>query len=279
MKTIRNNFFPDGPLLCFLIVFTSSLSQCTQKKSSGKRGNDSIKKDSSIVIDKIKNLEIPYVTQQEQIISHTTFTLSYSEEYEQAKWVAYKLTAYMIRGETERKNDFRSDPLIQTGSALPDDYKNSGYDRGHLCPAGDRKWSEEAMSETFFMSNMSPQKPSFNRGIWKKLEEKVRAWADENEEIFVVTGGVLEKNLLVIGSVNKISAPKYFYKVILDAKESDLKAIAFVLPNEKSGLPLENYTVTIDSVEKMTGIDFFPLLPDSLEDILEGKIELEKWRF
>lgn len=279
MNFIQNILLKKWATVFVLVVFIFLLLHCSQEPSLG---NVAInipppQKDSVVIIDSIKDLELPFFSPQEQIVRHTTYTLSYSEPHEQAKWVAYKLSASMIAGETKRKNDFRADLLAITGSAEKDDYVKSGFDRGHLCPAADRKFSEEAMSETFFMSNMSPQKPYFNRGIWKKLEEQVRDWATKNEEVFVVTGGLLENDLPKIGKTNKISVPVYYYKIILDAKEPQVKAIAFLMKNEKSEFPLSNFTVTIDSVEKITGIDFFPLLPDSLENLLESKSDFENW--
>ncbi|GAH82191.1 unnamed protein product, partial [marine sediment metagenome] len=130
---------------------------------------------------------------KDDIIRHTAYTLKYKEKYEQAEWVLYKLTAERVKGSYKRTNDFRPDPMVKTGSATLSDYKGSGYDRGHLAPAGDMKWSTTAMSESFYMSNMSPQNPGFNRGIWKKLEGQVRTWATDNEEIYIVTGPVLSE--------------------------------------------------------------------------------------
>ncbi|OFY67260.1 MAG: hypothetical protein A3H98_02050 [Bacteroidetes bacterium RIFCSPLOWO2_02_FULL_36_8] len=222
------------------------------------------------------NTEIPTYTSGEQIIRHTAFTLCYDEKHEQAKWVAYKLSAEMLNGSVTRTNNFREDPIVKTISASPGDYYRSGYDRGHLCPAGDMKISTNIMSETFFMSNMSPQKPGFNRGIWKKLEEQVRSWATQNEEIYIVTGGVLNGNLQTIGS-NRVTVPHYFYKVIVDLKEPDIKGIGFILPNEPATQHIENFAVTIDLVEKFTGLDFFPALPDSVEEWLEGGVEAGDW--
>ena len=110
-----------------------------------------------------------------QIVHHANYTLQYNEEHEQASWVAYRLTSHHLQNpSTKRKDNFRSDPKVKTGSATLSDYKGSGYDRGHLAPAADFKWSSTAMSESFYMSNMSPQVPGFNRGIWKKLESKIR---------------------------------------------------------------------------------------------------------
>ena len=220
----------------------------------------------------------PKKNKKDQIINHTAFRLCYSETHEQAIWVAYRLTVEMCNNNgEERSNDFREDTSVKTKSAHPDDYKKSGYDRGHLCPAGDMGWSEATMSESFLMSNMSPQEPKFNRGIWKKLETQVREWAKTNEELYVVTAGVLQEGLKTIGE-NKVSVPNYYYKVILDVKPPEYKAIAFVMPNEGSKNDIFDFAVSIDSVQRLTGIDFFPTLPDSLENYLEKTINKNEWR-
>jgi len=220
---------------------------------------------------------LPDISTCDELIKHTAYTLCYSEKYEQAKWVAYRLTSEMCnnKGE-ERTNNFRIDADVNTGSASPEDYKKSGYDRGHLCPAGDMGWSEQTMSESFLMSNMSPQLPAFNRGIWKKLETDVRGWAEKNNEIYVVTAGVLEDNLPAIGSDN-VAIPRFYYKVILDYMKPEYKAIAFILPNEGSKKSVFDFAVSIDSVEHLTGIDFFPALPDSIEHFLESHVDPAKW--
>jgi endonuclease G len=214
----------------------------------------------------------------EQIVNHLGYSLSYNEKNEQASWVAYELTADQVRGTVNRKDSFRSDPLIKTGSASLSDYKGSGYDRGHLAPAADMKWSTTAMSESFFMSNMSPQLPGFNRGIWKKLESKVRDWAIDNNKICIVTAGILDEGMNTIGS-NSVSIPNYYYKVILDYTEPELKAIGFILPNKKSKALLQSLAISVDSVEIRTGIDFFYNLPDDKENELESIIDLSKWNW
>ena len=203
-----------------------------------------------------------------QVVDHTYYRLSYAEKHEQAEWVAYWLTPLMIEGKAKRKNDFREDPFITTGSASLADYKGSGFDRGHLAPAADFKFDTRAMSESFYMSNMSPQRPSFNRGVWKRLEERVREWASENDSIFIVTGGVLTGNLYAIGE-NESTVPDLYYKIVFYPDK--LKATAFILPNDKVVEPLEYFMVTVDSVESITGIDFFPELPDELETRIEGE--------
>jgi len=224
-----------------------------------------------------------------QVIQHSHFTLSYSEKYEQAEWVAYELTPDELRNVAEREDNFREDPKVLTGSASTDDYRRSGYDRGHLAPAGDMGFSEEAMSESFFMSNMSPQNRSFNRGVWRSLESQTRDWAAEDGSLYVVTGGVLTEIGKTIGQKNKVGVPKYYYKILFDIEAPGLdghsldghrmKAIAFLLPNKGSDAPLSEFVVSIDSVENMTGIDFFPALPDELEEKLESDVRINGWKF
>jgi endonuclease G, mitochondrial len=267
MKTskIRNLII----LCCFIflgLVFSVLLETC---KSSGQP------KSTSSVID-FKEAFYPAPIKDEQIISHSAIRISYNETHEQANWVAYVLTKNQLQGTEKRKDKFLPDPKVSTLSAHPTDYSKSGYDRGHLAPAADFKWSSIAMAESFYMSNISPQIPGFNRGIWKKLEEQVRLWAMDNEELYVVTAGVLIPKLPTIGK-NEVSVPAYFFKALLDLKEPELKAIAFIMPNKGYAEPLQNFAVTIDSLEKFTGINFFHQLDDGLEEKLESKIDLEKW--
>ncbi len=139
------------------------------------------------------------------------------------------------------------------------------------------KWSPDAMSSSFYMSNMSPQNPSFNRGIWKKLEEQVRKWAVENREIYVVTGPVLTDGPYQDISVNKVAIPKHYFKVVLDYLEPELKAIGFILPNMKGSDPLAQYAVTVNEVERITDIDFFYVLSDDVEEMLESELDLSLW--
>jgi len=212
-----------------------------------------------------------------EIVKHTYYTLSYSKKDEQAEWVAYMLTRSMLKGQSERGNNFRSDPEVPSGSAQLADYYKSGYDKGHLCPAGDMTFSDQAMSETFYLSNMSPQIPAFNRGIWKSLESLVREWAEEEDSIYVVTGGILSSLKGTIGK-DRVTVPKSYYKVIYDFTAGK-KMIAFILPNEKGVKQLSEYVVTVDDVEKQTGIDFFPCLPDSIKNRLEGTSDISKWSF
>lgn len=213
---------------------------------------------------------------KDEIVAHTAYTLKYDEKFEQADWVVYILTAEHAAAKAPRKNNFRPDPDVPTGSATPEDYRGSGYDRGHLAPAADMKWSPIVQSECFYMSNMSPQAPAFNQGIWNDLEDQVRQWAIENGELCIVTGPVLSGNLLTIGP-DRVAVPPFYYKVILDYHAPEYKAIGFIMPNEVSNKPIAAYAVPVDSVENFTGIDFFPALPDSLEKRVEGTLQPGKW--
>ncbi|MFM8348969.1 MAG: DNA/RNA non-specific endonuclease [Bacteroidota bacterium] len=220
--------------------------------------------------------ELPFVRPGDQVIRHLAYTLSYSEAHEQARWVAYELTAAETRGPEERASGFYEDPAVRTGSATNADYAGSGYDRGHLAPAGDMTWSETAMRESFYYSNMSPQVPAFNRGIWKKLETLVRAWAQEYDGVYVVTGPVLGPGLHSIGPEN-VSVPEWYYKVILDGRGTGWKAIGFLMANAASSAPLTSFAVPVDEVELRTGIDFFPALADDAEALVEGVVQLSDW--
>ncbi len=212
-----------------------------------------------------------------QVYEYLGFTLLYNEEHEQAEWVAYYLEPAELNGPWKRKNNFRVDPSIITSSAHPDDYRRTGYDRGHLAPAGDMSWAEQAMNESFFMSNMSPQDPQFNRIAWRNLEALVRNWAEKYNGLYIVTGPILTDGPYESIGENKVSIPKYYYKVLLAYDGDEAKMIAFLMPNEKCEAPLFSYVVTVDTIEYITGIDFFYLLEDIEEENLERQAQYFIW--
>ncbi len=214
-----------------------------------------------------------------EVIQHEFYALSYSEPHEQPEWVAYELTREsLIIPNVDRTGNFRPDPKVRKASASDRDYRGSGYDRGHMVPAGDMAFSEKAMSQTFYMSNMSPQIRNFNGGIWRELEENIRDWAYKNKHLYIVSGPVLKGYIREQIGPNKVSVPDKYYKVILDYTEPEAKAIAFLMSNEISYQPLQRYATTIDAVEAATGIDFFHnLLPDDVEERLESTYDTNKW--
>ena len=227
----------------------------------------------------IEDLELPANSEALPITRHTGYSLLYDEDYEQPLWVAYHLTQEELYGTSSRKDNFRSDPSITSESATLSDYKGSGYDRGHLIPAADLSWSEEAMSGSFYLSNMSPQEPDFNRGIWSSLEATVRNFADTEREIYVVTGPILTDGPYETIGKSKVAVPKHYYKVILDYAEPDFKAIGFVLPNKGSSERLESFATTVNEVEQLTNLDFFPKLPDTIKEKLEASFSVADWQF
>lgn len=216
------------------------------------------------------------------VIHHSHYSLSYNEEHEQAEWVAYRLTEESLRKpNVKRAKRFNYDKKVASRSAVHSDYTRSGYTRGHMAPAGDMAFSVEAMQESFFMSNMSPQVKECNGGIWRELEETTRDWAFDHDELYVVSGPVLTDGHVItkIGK-NQVSVPDLFYKILLDNKGPKKHAIAFLIPNERSTKPLKDYIVSIDEVEELVGIDFFSdFLPGDQETALESSTSRDGWKF
>jgi endonuclease G len=210
------------------------------------------------------------------VIQHTYYTLSYSPSDRQAEYAFYYLSVASINGKQERTDNFRIDPSVKSNPVTSTSYQGSGFDRGHLAPAADFKLNEKAMSETFFMSNMSPMTPSFNRGIWSNLEDKVRENALSLGGVYVVTGPVLSNTCGTIGA--GITVPCSFYKVIFK-EGSNPKMIGFLLSNSGSSLPLKNFIVSVDEIEKLTNLDFFSSLSDDLEGSLEANKSPSGWNF
>ena len=212
----------------------------------------------------------------DDIVSHTYYTLSYSEDHEQAEWVYYVLKSNQLNSTVERKDNFRPDFKVKTSSAQLYDYKGSGYDRGHLAPATDMKYNNISMSESFFMSNMSPQSPSFNRGIWKKIEKQFRDWSYKYGELVIVTGPVLKgENYGFIG-YNKVTIPKWYYKVAIDPSNYD-RNIAILVENKGSSASIKSFVVTIDYLEEFSGLDFFHNLSDKIEESFESSTHINLW--
>jgi endonuclease G len=209
-------------------------------------------------------------------IQHSYYTLSYSSTHRQAEYAYYYLSPESILGGQERTDDFRVDPKVISNPVKSTDYQGSGYDRGHLCPAADMALNLTAMSETFYMSNMSPMAASFNRGIWSRLEDWVREEALGNGGLYVVTGPILTSSC---GSIKgSITVPCSFYKIVFIGGFQP-KMLGFVLSNAGASGSLQAFAVSVDEIEKKTGLDFFPQLENTLEQSLESKVNLSGWRF
>jgi endonuclease G, mitochondrial len=214
------------------------------------------------------------------IVQHKYYALSYVEKYELPEWCAYELTADRLNTEwVERSDNFRPDPKVETGSSTLEDYRRSKYDRGHIVPAADMAFSQEAMSETFLMSNISPQESGFNKGVWRELEELTRDWAKRFKHLYVVTGPVLSQPIKFWIGESQVAVAPSFYKVLLDLSEPEVKAIGFIVPNETSTERIEAFAVSVDQVEQLTGINFFQnLMEPGLEQELEANFDVSLWK-
>ncbi|HOZ30777.1 MAG TPA: DNA/RNA non-specific endonuclease [Bacteroidales bacterium] len=235
---------------------------------------------------------IPKLKDGEELICHSAFCLVYDEEHEMAKWTAHIISHEIATGGINRTNDFRIDSLIKTGSSEEADfflqeeqfdgtikYEGFGYDRGHLAPSADFRWSAIALSESYFYSNMTPQLPDFNRELWADIESFAREYVYNNPgiDIFVVTAPVLTDDLpKQEKSLNKISIPEYHYKILVDFQNK--KGIAFLVSQKNLDYPIESYVVSIDSVEKITGINYYPTLTNDEEKLIESSADISLWR-
>lgn len=230
----------------------------------------------NINLDKV---EIPTIkdNRSDRVITHKGYTVSYNYDWKIPNWVAYELTDWEVEGEVPRYDKFKPDPMVpQYATAVTDDYKYSGYDRGHMAPAADMKWDEQVMKESFYLSNICPQNPNLNGGAWKSLEEQVRDLAYQKGSIFVVCGPIVNDASTTIG-LNKVVVPQAFFKVLLQENNGEIHTIGFVYENKSGSKPMSTYAMTVDEVEKMTNIDFFPSLPDNIEKSVESDVDFSKW--
>ena len=228
---------------------------------------------------KYDNLSFGIPGSADCVVDREGYSLGYSEYHEQARWVIYHMTkAEATTKAASREDNFRPDPEIPTGSATLADYKNSGKDRGHMAPAADMSFSPKTMDESFFMSNMSPQEPDCNRGVWKELEAQVRSFAITEGDVYVVTGPILPQTKTITIGPNEVTVPKYYYKVVWDRTPPE-KMIGFIVPNAGSTKPLQSFATTVDAVEEATGLDFFLKIPQPQQEQLEGTLTIDAWKW
>lgn len=226
----------------------------------------------------MKKIGWPVSANCSQIIEHSAMTLCYDKLHKQARWVFHAIPPDVEYGKESRTNDFRADPKVLEGSSKKEDYWHSGYDRGHMAPSADFRWSKKTLSESFYYSNMSPQKPELNREIWAELEDMIRDYAVNNKRnVYVVTGPLLKADLKAIGE-SKVSVPEYYYKVVADIDGDTLRGIGFIMPNQKCRYPVLYYAVSIDSVEKITHINFFSSLTNVQEKAVESVFSISPWQ-
>ena len=258
-------------LLCIVVTLLATQCISSHKQKNKDNGTDSI----------CLELAIPQFTKptKSQVIEHIGYTVSYNEQRRNPNWVAYELTGEEVDGKEPRANKFIPDPLVKGRQAVDDDYKHSGWDRGHHAPAADMKWSKQAMDESFYLSNISPQNHNLNSGVWKSIEELTRDNAQKYNKILVVTGPVFtsKDGLGYIGE-NMVLIPNAFYKVLLTYYDNGYTGIGFYCENIAGKKSLDYYAKSIDEIEKITGIDFFHLLPDEIESKVEREYDWNNWK-
>ena len=214
--------------------------------------------------------------QQGQILRRTGYTTCYNAHYRLPYWTAWHLTAAHTTGPHKRKGvSFSEDEDVPFPRATNSDYMRSGYDRGHMCPSGDNKWDRKAQQDCFLFTNMCPQSHNLNGGDWNDLEMACRRWAKKYGEVYIVCGPMVDTKHRTIGR-NRVAVPYAFYKVVLRMSPSP-RAIGFVYENEDGHRPMSDYVLTVDDVERLTGIDFFPSLPDNIESRIEAQADLSEW--
>lgn len=229
--------------------------------------------------EEFQGLEIPkpLTDRNEIVLRHLGYTVSYNKGLGNPNWVAWHLTADKVNGTAERKGiKFQEDPDISEPRVSTKDYVHSGYDRGHMCPAGDNKWSREAMVQSFYMTNVCPQNHNLNRGDWNEMEQQCRKWATKYGDVYIVAGPIFyKKQNERIGDYG-VAVPNAFFKVVLCMKGTP-KAIGFLYKNGEGNRPKGDYVNSVDQVERITGIDFFPSLPDAIENKVEAECNYADW--
>ena len=223
-----------------------------------------------------QDLEVPAYSDHDIILKRLAYITSYDKTNKIPKWVAWHLTSDHTSGDQRRLSNFIVDDEVPFPRAELVDYKGSGYDRGHMCPAGDNKWGFEPMKESFYLTNICPQDNNLNCGDWNELEIACRNWANKYRDIYIVAGPILYKGKHKTIGPNKVTVPEAFFKVVL-CMNGTPKAIGFIYKNQPCNNPQSSYVNSIDQVERITGFDFFPNLPDEIEEIVESKANLSEW--
>ena len=256
-----------------------SSATTNSKNASSKGGNTSSTEDYGEAED-LFALEIPILKSDasEELIPHLGYTVSFNAETRLPNWVAWALSSAETQGNVPRGNHFKADPDVRGTQADNEDYRRTGWDRGHMAPAGDMKWGEQSMRESFYFSNICPQNRNLNRGDWKALEEQSRCWAQKYGNVYIACGPIVGKARHGKIGKNRVVVPDAFYKVLLIEHRGQYEAIGFVFNNEAGHRKLTSYIQTVDQVEAMTDIDFFPQLPDPIEQQVEAKVNPRIWQ-
>lgn len=268
-------------------VVEATVNRTSERGSSANEGTSAKKPKTG----NVRLMELPATKRGEVIISHSAYTLSFNTQHNNPNWVAWELTATEVDGNGRRSNEFLPDPDIdERHRVTTDDYKGSGYDRGHMCPAADNKFEARAMTECFYMTNMCPQLHELNAGGWESLESACRRWAKTEGSVLIVCGPVYDSELKArqgevstrkqktIGKEHRVTVPTGFFKCVMSLREGHEKAIGFYYTNDDKKQPMNEVCMTVDDIEAMTGYDFFVNVPDKLEKRIEAQCKLADWR-
>lgn len=254
-----------------ILLLSLLLTGCTSQEVK----QEFVKNDAKSVKGEAEYLPAKPSDRASQLIKRTAYTLSYNKEWVNCNWVYWKLTREHCNGKNQRQNEkFTEDNEVKGSKATHQDYVQSGYDRGHMCPAGDSKWSKEAIAETFKLSNICPQNHNLNTGDWNDLEQACRLWAKTYDEVYIVCGPIynngVQKRLK-----NKVGVPDAFFKCVVRLNDKP-SGLGFIYKNEGKHHDMEYYVCTIDDVEQRTGLDFFKGLPN--EAAIESRANLNDWK-
>lgn len=215
--------------------------------------------------------EIPSITKR-----YTGFTINFNPSRHVPNYAVWELTGAETEGTTPRSSRFRTDDDV-LGCATLEDYRHSGFDRGHMAPAGDMKWNEQAMADSHYLTNICPQDHAINSGRWSSLENKCRQWARRDSAIIIITGPILSDEITRTIGASQVAVPDRFFKVLLSPHVEPMRAIAFIIPNSATPDGLEQMTVPVDDIEAITGFDFFSELPDEIENKIESVANYRDW--
>lgn len=213
------------------------------------------------------------------ILKKQGYTVQYSLRDGIPCWVSWHLKKENLNGPVERTDEFLADDEIPSRYRVESyDYKGSGYDRGHMCPAADNKYSEQAMKESFLMTNMCPQNHTLNAESWERLEKACRRWAGRWGDVYVVCGPVFQGHeRKTIGKEHEVRVPDGFFKAVLCMQPGKEKSIAFLYANTSQRQTMEGAMCSVDDIEALIGMDLFCNVPEPLQTRIEGSYDLRAW--
>ncbi len=271
----------EGELAEMTSFFDTSLSQKSKKKNKNKNKQNQQQQNAKHNYDNSAvNTGLVAGGKNGQLLKRTAYTVSYNKDTRCANWVAWVLTSNHTSGSFKRDgHKFKEDNEVPTPRATNDDYYRSGYNRGHLCPSGDNKWSEKTQSESFFFTNISPMRRDLDGGDWNELEMKCRSWANKYGKLYIACGPVYKNQEHKKIGKNKVVVPEQYFKVVMTfGKDGNSpKALGFIYDNRSGRNDLSYYVRSVDEIERITGFDFFPFLDDTIENRIEANPNLRDW--